>query len=460
MIHVDGTHLTLAEIAAASSASGPVAITDAAMARVSASQEFAEQAARERPIYGFSTGVGANRGVALTDPDAQALDLLRSHATSAGSPRAPERVRAMLLVRVNQLAAGNSGVHPAILTALADMINRDALPPVRELGSIGTGDMSALAITALALHETEPFRRGDALPFLSSNAATIADAALALNGLRSLARSTMVVAAASFDGVNGNPEAFSSAVEEIMPFAGARTVCHTVRNLIVSTREPARIQDPFGLRTLPQVHGVMLDALDQLEAVVLTMANTGSENPILSPEHGVAHHGGFFAARLAQTLDLVKLATAQTAQLSLARLTMLNEPALTGLEPFLGDGTPGASGTMITEYVSASALAELRALATPVSLQTATLSRGVEEDASFASLAARQSLDSVGFYRTVLAAELLAAVRCARQHGRTSGPISAVLERCETLPEDMADRDLTTDLDLADSLVVALAALA
>jgi histidine ammonia-lyase len=460
MIHVDGTQLTLAEIVAASAADGPVAVTDAAMGRVSASQEFAEQAAAERPIYGLSTGVGANRSVALTDPDAQALDLLRSHATSAGSLRAPGRVRAMLLVRLNQLAAGNSGVHPAILTALADMINRDALPAVRELGSIGTGDLSALAVTALALHESEPFARGDALPFLSSNAATIADAALALHDLRTLAKSTMVIAAASFDGVHGNPEAFSSAVEQITPFAGARTVCRTVRHLIESPREPARIQDPFGLRTLPQVHGALLDALDQLETVVLTMANTGSENPTLSPDHGVAHHGGFFAARLAQTLDLVKLASAQTAQLSLSRLTMLNEPALTGLEPFLGDGTPGASGTMVTEYVSTSALAELRALATPASLQTATLSRGVEEDASFASLAARQALDSVGFYRTVLSAELLAAIRCARQHDRTSGPIKAVLELCAALPTGMADRDLTTDLDLADSLVEALAALA
>ncbi|MCW2748982.1 MAG: aromatic amino acid lyase [Aeromicrobium sp.] len=460
MIHVDGTQLTLAEIVAASTVAGPVAITDAAMGRVSASHEFAEHAATERPIYGLSTGVGANRGVALTDPDAQALDLLRSHATSAGSPRAPERVRAMLLVRLNQLAAGNSGMQPAILTALAGMINRDALPPVRELGSIGTGDLSALAVTALALHETEPFGRGDALPFLSSNAATIADAALALNGLRSLARATMVIAAASFDGVNGNPEAFSTAVEQITPFAGARTVCRTVRTLIDGTHEPARIQDPFGLRTLPQVHGALLDALDQLETVVVTMANTGSENPTLSPEHGVAHHGGFLAATLAQALDLVTLATGQTAQLSLARLTMLNEPALTGLEPFLGDGTPGASGTMITEYVSASALAELRALATPVSLQTVSLSRGVEEDASFASLAARQAFDSVGFYRTVLAAELLAAVRCARQHGRTSGPIGDILELAGALPASMADRDLTADFDLADLLVESLATLA
>ncbi len=459
MIDIDGGQLTLAEITEACLGPVSVRVTDEALAGVAASHKYAQQVATERPIYGLSTGVGANRTIALTDPDAQALDLLRSHAGSAGPLRTPERVRATLVVRLNQLAAGSSGIEPAILTALADMINLDALPAIRELGGIGTGDLSALAVTALAVHEVVPFGRGSALPFLSSNAATIADAALALNGLRSLARSTIVVAAVALEGVNGNREAFSPAVERVTPFAGARDVCRTIRALVPNTHEPSRIQDPFGLRVLPQVHGALLDALDQLEEVVVTMANTGSENPTLSPDLGVAHHGGFYAARLAQALDLVGLATAQTAQLSLARLGMLQEPALTGLDPFLGDGKPGASGTMIVEYIAASALGELRALAMPASLQTATLSRGVEEEASFASLAARQALDSVRHFRTILAAELLAAVRCARQRDPQTGP-SRVLDLCGALPGEMADRDLTMDLEIAESLVGDLSALA
>jgi histidine ammonia-lyase len=184
--------------------------------------------------------------------------------------------------------------------------------------------------------------------------------------------------------------------------------------------------------------------------------NTSSENPVLSPELGVAHHGGFHAAYLAQALDAVALAAAQSAQLSLARLTMLDEPALTGLAPFLGDGTPGASGTMIVEYVSASALAALRALAVPASLQTVTLSRGVEEDASFASLAARQVLDSVALFRTVLAGELVAAVRCIRLRGLTPSVLGPVLDAAAELGGEAADRDLTADLDVAGRLVDAL----
>ena len=148
------------------------------------------------------------------------------------------------------------------------------------------------------------------------------------------------------------------------------------------------------------------------------MANAPSENPIVSPTLGkVAHHGAFHAVYLVQSLDALVLAMAQSAQLSLARLTMLAESAYTGQHPFLGDGTPAASGVMILEYSAASALVASRALATPAGIQVVNLSRGVEEDASFATLAARQSLEAVSRFRAVLAAELVASLRCLRMQG-------------------------------------------
>ena len=137
--------------------------------------------------------MGANRAVAVTDPEGQALRLLRSHATSAGPLRSPERVRAMLLVRLNQLASGGNGIDPAIVSGLVAMLQADALPPVRELGGIGTGDLSALGTTALSLlgelatsqpfAQTVRFGPGDGLTFMSSNAATLADTFLALDDL-------------------------------------------------------------------------------------------------------------------------------------------------------------------------------------------------------------------------------------------------------------------------------------
>ena len=149
-------------------------------------------AGQRRPIYGLTTGVGANRTVEVAPDTDSAQALLRSHATSAGPARSPERVRAMLLIRLNQLCAGGAGVRPQVVQALAEMINDDTLPTIREFVGIGTAELSALATTALALQArsmlptTAPssseeliFGPHDALPFISSNAAALSDAALA-----------------------------------------------------------------------------------------------------------------------------------------------------------------------------------------------------------------------------------------------------------------------------------------
>jgi histidine ammonia-lyase len=374
----------------------------------------------------------------------------------------------MVAVRLNQLAAGGSGVNPLLLDGLADMLAADARPPVRELGSIGTADLPALALIALALMGEAPTsaplrtRYGcapqDAVSIMNSNAGAIADAALAQHRLATLARAAVVVAGLTFVLVDGNAEAFAPLVETASPFDGVRHVCAWMRSLVGDAGDaasPARIQDPFGLRALPQVHGALLDALGRADEVVTRMANAPSENPLLLPEAGVAHHGAWHAAYLSQAMDAVISAAAQSAQLGLARLSMLSEPAFTGLAPFLGDGTPGASGVMITEYVAADALGGLRALATPTGVQTVSLSRGVEEDASFASLAARHALAAVDAYRTLVACELVAAVRGLRLRGRAA----AGLAECAVLPDQVADRDLTQDIRTAEQLLPALAAL-
>ena len=468
---LDGSHLSLDEIVAVSLRGGPVAVDPRARERVAASHAFADAVAEERPIYGRSTGVGANRDQVQPDPDSQALQLLRSHATSSGELRSAERVRAMLVIRLNQLATDGNGISPTVLDALESMLAADALPPVREGGSVGTADLAALATTARVLSGEVPstppvtgtteFGPGDALTFMSSNAAVLGDAALAVWDLGRLARATVVIAAMDFAAVKGNPEAFSPAVEVATPFPGSRWVCRTMRELIATEVPPTRIQDPFSLRTFPQVHGALMDRLAFAEEVIVKMANSPSENPMVSPTLGVAHHGAFHAAYLVQSLDSLVLAVAQSAQLSLARLTMLAEPTYTGLHPFLGDGTPAASGVMIVEYSAASALAELRALATPAGIQAVTLSRGVEEDASFATLAARQALEAVSRFRAVLAAELVASLRCLRMQASHPPALLSALayldERDGGIP-DMHDRDLTYDLILAEELVDGLPA--
>ena len=165
--------------------------------------------------------------------------------------------------------------------------------------------------------------------------------------------------------VRGNPEAFSPAVEVATPFPGARWVCRTVRELI--DPDAGARADPGPVRAAHAAAGAR--RADGPARVRRDRGDLDGQRALGEPHRlgraRVAHHGGFHAAYLVQSLDALVLALAQAAQLSLARLTMLAEPAYTGLHPFLGDGTPAASGVMIVEYSAASALAELRALATP-----------------------------------------------------------------------------------------------
>ena len=483
MVALDGARLAAADIAAVAHREASIEVSAQVRRRVAAAHDFAVEVAATRPVYGRSTGVGANKEEQVADPAQHARAVLRSHATSAGPLRSPERVRAMLAVRLSQLAAGGSGVSPAVFDGLLAMLDADALPRVREFGSIGTGDLSALATTALALGGEGPTSTplpfvvalgvDDALPFISSNAATLGDAALALVDLRRCAHATVLTAALTFAAVDGNAEAFAEAVEQVTPFPGAMWVAERMRALIQPASAPARIQDSFGLRALPQVHGALIDALQRLDDVVTAMANAPSENPVALPDRGLAHHGGFHAAYLVQALDAALAALAQSAQLTLARISTLNEPAFTTLPAFLGDGTPGASGVMVIEYVAASALGSLRALATPAGVQSVTLSRGVEEDASFASLAAANALAAAQAYRTLVACELVAAARAVAMRrdrdrhtdgvGRPgcnhSPTLRRVLELCGVLDPTVVDRDLTPDIEVAGTLIEALAEL-
>ena len=142
------------------------------------------------------------------------------------------------------------------------------------------------------------------------------------------------------------------------------------------------------------------------------------------------------------------------------RLTYVSEPNHTGLEPFLGDGTPGASGVMVVEYVAAAALGDLRAAAAPASTQSITLSRGIEDTASFASLAARQLLTASDRYELLIACELVAALRAVRMSmpELTAVQVQAV-EMCAGLSAQLDDRDLTGDIEVARSLIPQLAEL-
>ncbi len=475
---LDGRTLRCGRVRDVARGAVPVAVSAGGRQRAMAAAAAAAQMATAREIYGRTTGVGANRDQVVTPADLgdHGLRLLHSHAGGGGPPVAAVLSRAMLVVRVNQIAAGGSGVDPGVFAPLVDAINAGLYAPVPAYGAIGTGDLTALAVTALCLLGDRDWQPGgatqprfalasaDALAFLSSNAATIGEAALACADLADLLLAAIVIAALSHRAVTASTEPYAAPVHEVKSHPGQRAVAAQLRGLLADDGTgSARIQDPYGYRALPQVHGPAVDAARYADRITAIEMNAASENPLIDVGgRAVWHNGNFHAAYLGLALDAVRAALFQTAALSAARLGTLVEPSFTGLTPFLATDRPPSSGIMILEYVAHSAIADIRRLAAPAALGSAVLSRGVEEHAGFATQSARATTDVIGAYRIVLACELVAAVRALRLRGlRPATPsLAAAFDlACAALPAATADRALDADLVAAEGLLIPFASL-
>jgi histidine ammonia-lyase len=502
VVLLDGRTVSCAQVAQVARGSAVAAVSDESIERARAAAHTAREVATRREVYGRTTGVGANRDqpVSAQDLEAHGLRLLRSHASGIGPLVPADASRAMLVVRANQIGAGGSGVDPRVLGPLLESVNAGLSVPVPRYGAIGTGDLTALAVAALCLlGEREwvaaeppwppaphgqakrssreaarqprfPLDSSDALAFLSSNAATVGESALVCTDLAELLRAAVAAAALSHCAVSASTEPYAAAVHEARRYPGQRAVAAALRELLGPAAEPrsgpgpaSRIQDPYGYRALPQVHGPVVDAVGQAERAVAAELNAAAENPLVDVAAGtVWHNGNFHTAYVGLALDAVRAALFQTAALSAARLGTLVEPAFTGLAPFLATDPPPSSGIMILEYVAHSAIADIRRLAAPAALGSAVLSRGVEEHAGFATQSARATTDVVDPYRVVLACEVVAAVRALRLRAVT--PAAPVLAEAfelaaRALPEGTADRALDDDLAIAQTLLPALARL-
>ena len=448
---------------------------------------------RGHDLYGVTTGVGPLRAHRL-DEDERAeyqLRLLRSHACGAGWPLRMERVRAAMATRANQLGAGGTGISDELLDALVAALNAGFIPFTRELGSLGTGDLTTLADIALslvgegqawlgeelvaaepALHAAgiAPVRLGprDGLAFMSSNAVSVGHAALLVVDTRAVLDTWLTVAAMSFEAAAADPAVFDPRLHAGRRQAGQMAVAERMRGLLQGldgrTREPpaGAIQDPYPFRALPQVDGVVHDALDALEETVVHELNFPGENPLIVADEELAlPNGNPHAAPLANAIDGLRTAVAQSAALIAARVSALLDPEVTGLPAFLALDPPGRnSGAVILEYTAHAAAAEVRSLVTPVAAQTVSVARGVESHASLAPIAARRAHEALDALRVVVAVELVAAVRALRlagQEPRGAGARKLYDAASALLDSDLEDRPLHPDVETARSLVASWA---
>lgn len=484
---LDGRSLTPAAVRAVALRNAPVLLDDAARERnAAAARALADLLERGEQIYGVTTGVGAFRAREVP-PDERAglqLRLLRSHACGAGRLLPPERVRAAMVVRANQLGAGGAGVSDELLVALVEALNAGFVPVAHELGSLGTGDLTVLAEIGLALLGEGRAWRGDTpvdaasaladaglaapplgprdgIAVMSSNAAAIGHGALVAAQAGRLLEASLQVAALSFMAAGADPAVLDARVHAARPHPGQVEVAARVRGLlgpaVTSPGPEAPVHDPYPFRALPQVDGATMDALSALDAVLAVELNSASENALIDPaEPAALPTANFHGGSLALALGGVRAALAQSCSLGAARVTALLDPGLMRLPAALAP-TPGpSSGAMIVEYTAHAAAADVRVMAAPVATQTTTVGGGVESHASFAPLAARLAGNALESAAVAVASELVVAVRALRMRelepsGTRAGELFA--SAAARLDADLSDRALNEDIEAARRLL-------
>ncbi|MGV9869630.1 aromatic amino acid lyase [Rhodococcus koreensis] len=450
-----GGRLGVDEIVAVAGGTRGVVVPEGVWERVAQGHRAMLAARASGAVYGANTGVGANKRDVVNDSSSLALRLWRSHCAGVGAVLDPQVTRAAMTIRLNQLLMGRSGVGVPMVRALADALDCDLVPTLHELGGLGTGDIAQLAELALTLVGERAWlstgdedhvalaqpAETDGLPFMSSNAITLAGAALAVHEAEVLLRAVERVAGVSCLGLAGFTDAWDERVHVSRPESAQSLVAMRIRNAVTDRPRPAgRVQDGFGLRVLSAVLGSVWEALTRLREAVETECSTPSENPLVLDD-GVRHHGLFHLASVSGLLDHLRRELTQTMSLGAARVTMLADPNANGQHAFCSDGLPGSSGLMIGEYVVIDALASMRALsvsaAAPVSI-----SMGVENHAPFATQGVRRLRELLEMAWWIVAVEAVSAVRCVR-------PDVAQVTQCPAL-EVFAELDVVVDRNHAD----------
>ncbi|HEX7827194.1 MAG TPA: aromatic amino acid lyase, partial [Mycobacterium sp.] len=298
MIELDGTG-RVADVVTLADGRDQVSVSATVAATIARVYDQAADLSSRYPTYGRTTGVGANRSTPVLSSDQDyGMRLLRSHAADAGDPLDDRTVRAMLAARLMQLCVPGAGLDPAILDGLVRMLNQNALPKLLHYASIGTGDLAALAGTALTLigerpatnplTPMDPWGADSALPFMSSSALTVGRSCLAVTELARLERASSVIYMLSFLALDGNPSAFSAAAARAAAAPQVDTVAARLRSLFAGAGQPdhtpARIQDPYGLRVYPVAQASVVGTLKLLVGQLERTLNTAQENPLFDPE--------------------------------------------------------------------------------------------------------------------------------------------------------------------------------
>ncbi|MFD1065984.1 histidine ammonia-lyase [Oceanobacillus locisalsi] len=451
MIELTGHSLTIDQMKRILIAEEKVSISENSMEEVYESRCAVEQiVADKETVYGINTGFGKFSDVIINQKDVEnlQLNLIRSHACGVGDPF-PEIVsRAMMVLRLNALIKGFSGVRGELVELLAELINKSIHPVIPQQGSLGaSGDLAPLAHLALVLigegkvydnsgkiidsaaifseKEVQPItlQAKEGLALINGTQAMVAKGVVNYIEAEQLAFDSEWIAAMTMEGLEGIVDVFHPAIHEARGYPQQVDVAKRMQEWLegskLTTRQgEKRVQDAYSLRCIPQVHGASWQALDYVKEKLEIEMNAATDNPLIFEEGKVVISGGNFHGQpIAFAMDFLKIAVAELANISERRTERLVNPQLNELPAFLSPEPGLQSGAMIMQYAAASLVSENKTLAHPASVDSIPSSANQEDHVSMGMTASRHAGMMIQNARRVLAIECICALQAVEYQG-------------------------------------------
>ncbi|MBN8642616.1 MAG: histidine ammonia-lyase [Flavobacteriales bacterium] len=459
-----------------------LALSDEAKLNIQKCREYLDKKMdkSDEPIYGINTGFGSLCNVKISKENLSQLqeNLVKSHACGTGDEVPHEIVKIMLLLKIQSLSYGHSGVQVQTVERLVDFYNNDVLPVIYTQGSLGaSGDLAPLAHLSLPLlGEGEVYYDGfrqpakkvlekmgwqpivlqskEGLALLNGTQFMSAYGSYVLLKAMKYSYLADVIAAISLEGFDGRIEPFNELIHFVRPHKGQIVTAQRMKELLADSQIIAQtkvhVQDPYSFRCIPQVHGASKDTIDYVKKVFKTEINSVTDNPNIFIDSDVIISGGNFHGQpLALALDFLGIALAELGSISERRTYQLIS-GLRGLPAFLVDNPGLNSGFMIPQYTAASIASQNKQLATPASVDSIVSSNGQEDHVSMGANAATKCLKIMENLERILAIELMNASQAIeyRRPLQTSEFLESFLKSYrEEVPLVKEDRILHYDIE-------------
>ena len=442
-----------------------------------------------KPVYGINTGFGAlsNKNISKDDLSELQYNLIRSHCAGVGAPFSHEIVKVIMLIRANCLSRGFSGINPSIVNLICEFINRDIIPIVPEKGSVGaSGDLAPLSHIALALigegqvyykdkevissfameqENLSPAKLGpkDGLSLINGTAVMASLQSIATIEAKKLVKSADIISMLTLDGVKGTTKAHHHLITSLKPHPGQVDVVENL-NKIINGSEISKshdhcdkVQDPYSLRCIPQVHGASRQTIKQSEDVLSIELNSVTDNPLIFPEQKEVLSGGnFHGEALALAMDYLAMGVSEIANISERRVEKMMNPTFSYLPAFLIESSGLNSGLMIAHVTSAALASENKYLSHPASVDSIPTSTDKEDHVSMGVTAGVKLLKVIENTRYCLAIEALCASQAIdfQAPQKTSFPLQAVHETIrKSVPKIEKDRVFSKDIETISNLI-------